>query len=43
MIQDFECDSFFVNQNLISECFLSESIFEIAEKIENSGYDIEIF
>ena len=43
MIQDFECNSFFVNQNLISECFLSESIFEIAEKIENSGYDIEIF
>ena len=30
MIQDFECNSFFVNQNLISECFLSESIFEIA-------------
>lgn len=42
MIQDFEAPEFFKNQNFISECFISKDIYDIAEKINVSGFDIEI-
>lgn len=42
MIQDFESIGVFSKLNLISECSISENIYEIAEQIDNSDYDAEI-
>ena len=43
MLQDYENCSFFEKLGLIGESYLSNEIFEIAEKINDSGYNIEIF
>lgn len=40
--QDYECDNFFINQNLVCEGYLSREIYDIADKIDNSSLDIEI-
>lgn len=42
MFQDYECSEFFIKQKLISECYLSASIYEIAEQIDNSVFDFEV-
>ncbi|MFP3833146.1 antirestriction protein ArdA [Chryseobacterium sp. SIMBA_028] len=43
MLQDYENCSFFEKLGLIEESYLSNEIFEIAEQINDSGYDLEIF
>ena len=43
MFQDYECPDFFQKLNLISECHISENIFEVIEITENSSYGIEVF
>lgn len=43
MIQDLENCSFFEKMGFVGECYLSNQIFEIADQINDSGYDIEIF
>ncbi|MCS3870866.1 hypothetical protein J3D55_003782 [Chryseobacterium ginsenosidimutans] len=42
MYQDYECSQFFIKQKLISECYLSTDIYEIAEQINSSDYDFEV-
>lgn len=42
MFQDYESPKFFINQGLISESYLSKDIYEIAEKINDSGLEFEI-
>lgn len=42
MFQDYECSSLFKGLGLISECYISEDIYEIAETINNSNYDVEV-
>lgn len=42
MYQDFEAPKFFINQGLISESNISSDIYEIAEKINDSGLEFEI-
>ena len=42
MFQDYECPDFFQKLNLISECHISENIFEVIEIIENCSYVIEV-
>ncbi|MEY8761263.1 antirestriction protein ArdA [Chryseobacterium tongliaoense] len=42
MFQDYEAPKFFINQGLISECQISKDIYEIAEKINDSGLEFEI-
>lgn len=42
MIQDYECSEFFIKQKLISECHISADIYEIAEQINGSDYDLEV-
>ncbi|MFP3834994.1 antirestriction protein ArdA [Chryseobacterium sp. SIMBA_028] len=43
MLQDYENCSLFEKLGLIEESYLSNEIFEIAEQINDSGYDLEIF
>jgi len=43
MLQDYENCSFFEKLGLIGESYLSNEIFEIAEQINDSSYDLEIF
>ncbi|WP_079243270.1 antirestriction protein ArdA [Chryseobacterium indologenes] len=43
MLQDYENCSLFEKLGLIEESYLSNEIFEIAEQINYSGYDLEIF
>ncbi|MGV8914132.1 MAG: antirestriction protein ArdA [Kaistella sp.] len=40
--QDYECSEFFINQNLIGESFLSDEIYQIAEKLDSSSYDFDV-
>jgi len=42
MLQDYEFPKFFINQGLISESHISKDIYEIAEKINDSGLEFEI-
>lgn len=42
MFQDYEFPKLFINQELISECHISKDIYEIAEKINDSGLEFEI-
>ncbi|THV60589.1 antirestriction protein ArdA [Chryseobacterium candidae] len=42
MFQDYEFPNFFITQGYISECHISNEIYEIAEKINNSALDFEI-
>ncbi|PRB03808.1 antirestriction protein [Chryseobacterium sp. MYb7] len=43
MLQDHEHCEIFEKLGLIGESYLSDEIFEIAEQINDSGYDIEVF
>ncbi len=43
MLQDYENCSFFEKLGLVGESYLSNEIFEIAEQINDSGYDLDIF
>ncbi|MDR6489340.1 antirestriction protein [Chryseobacterium vietnamense] len=43
MLQDYENCSFFEKLGLVGESYLSNEIFEIAEEINDSGYDLDIF
>jgi antirestriction protein len=43
MIQDYENCSFFEKLGLIGESYISKDIYEIAEQINDSSYDIEVF
>lgn len=43
MYQDFEGCELFEKLGLISECHLSPEIYEIAQQIDDSGHDIEVF
>lgn len=43
MFQDYENCTFFEKLELIGESFLSSEIYEIAEQINDSGYNLEIF
>lgn len=42
MFQDYECSEAIENLGLISECHISENIFEVMEAIENCDYDEEV-
>lgn len=42
MFQDYEFPKLFINHGLISECHISKDIYEIAEKINDSGLEFEI-
>jgi antirestriction protein len=42
MFQDYECSEIIKGLGLISECYLSEGIYEILDAIENSCYDEEV-
>ncbi|MDW9381126.1 antirestriction protein ArdA [Chryseobacterium sp. JV558] len=42
MFQDYEFPKFFINQGLICESHISNDIYEIAEKINDSGLEFEI-
>ncbi|SIO36361.1 Antirestriction protein (ArdA) [Chryseobacterium scophthalmum] len=43
MLSDYENCELFEKLGLISECHLSPGIYEIAEQINNSGHDLEVF
>lgn len=43
MSQDYENCSFFEKLGLIGESYISKDIYEIAEQINDSGFDIEVF
>jgi len=43
MFQDYENCSFFEKLGLIGENYFSDEIYEIAEQINNSSYDFEVF
>lgn len=43
MYQDFEGCELFEKLGLISQCHLSPEIYEIAQQIDDSGYDLEVF
>lgn len=43
MLQDHENCELFEKVGLISECHLSPSIYEIAQQIDDSGHDLEVF
>jgi len=43
MLQDYENCELFEKLGLISECHLSPEIYEIAQQIDKSGYDLEVF
>ena len=43
MIQDYENCSFFEKLGLIGESYISKDIYEIAEQINDSSYDIDVF
>lgn len=43
MYQDYEGCELFEKLGLISECHLSPEIYEIAQQIDDSGHDIEVF
>lgn len=43
MLQDYENCSFFEKLGLIGESYLSNEIFEIAQQINDSCYNIEVF
>ncbi|WP_312286398.1 antirestriction protein ArdA [Chryseobacterium gleum] len=43
MFQDYENCSFFEKLGLIGESYISNEIFEIADQINDSGHDLEIF
>jgi antirestriction protein len=42
MFQDYECPKLIDVMGLISECHLSDSIYEVIEEIENSDYEYEV-
>ncbi|CAI9680572.1 MULTISPECIES: antirestriction protein ArdA [Elizabethkingia] len=42
MFQDYECSSFFINQKLLDEGYISTDIYNIALCINNSGLDFKI-
>jgi antirestriction protein len=42
MFQDYECSEAIVDLGLISECHISENIFEVIEAIENYHYEEEV-
>jgi len=43
MYQDYENCELFEKLGLISECYLSSEIYEIAQQIDDSGHDVEVF
>ncbi|UTX46661.1 antirestriction protein ArdA [Chryseobacterium sp. MA9] len=43
MFQDYEHCELFEKLGLISECHLSSEIYEIAQQINDSGHDLEVF
>lgn len=43
MFQDYENCSFFEKLGLIGESYISSEIFEIADQMNDSGLDLEIF
>lgn len=43
MLQDYEGCELFEKLGLINECHLSPEIYEIAQQIDDSGHDIEVF
>ncbi len=43
MFQDYENCSFFEKLGLIGESYISSEIFEIADQMNDSGHDLEIF
>ncbi|MFP3597930.1 antirestriction protein ArdA [Chryseobacterium sp. SIMBA_029] len=43
MMQDYENCSFFEKLGLIRESYISKDIYEIAEQINDSSYDVEVF
>lgn len=43
MFQDYENCELFEKLGLISECHISKDIYDIAEQINESEYDIEVF
>jgi antirestriction protein len=42
MFQDYECPDLIESMGLISECHISDSIYEVTEEIENSDYELEV-
>ena len=42
MFQDYECSSIFKDLGFISECYISEDIYNIANAIDSSSYDLEV-
>lgn len=42
MIQDFEAHSLYADFGLLSECHISEKIYEVIEAIENSHFEMEV-
>ncbi|WP_297984108.1 antirestriction protein ArdA [uncultured Chryseobacterium sp.] len=42
MLSDYECSSFFINQNLICEGYLSREIYHLADKINEFDYGFEV-
>ncbi|MBB4806990.1 antirestriction protein [Chryseobacterium defluvii] len=43
MLQDYENCELFEKLGLIGESYISNEIFEIADQINDSGYDLEVF
>jgi antirestriction protein len=43
MYQDFECPELFKSMELISECHISENIFDVIEALEAAYLDIEVY
>ena len=42
MFQDYECPDLFNQMGLISECHLSDNIYQVMEAIDNSCCDIDV-
>jgi antirestriction protein len=42
MFQDYECSNLFKDLGLISECYISEDIYDVANAIDSSNYDLEV-
>lgn len=42
MFQDYECPDLFLKLGLISECHISDNIFNVIDYIESSSYDLEV-
>ena len=42
MFQDYECPSLYLNMGLISESFISDTIYEVFDAISDFNYNIEV-